>query len=124
MDGDTGNGTPTSGSSKYFGLTQLGSGAMAAFRIFGSKIRCFIVSETGAQTIVDLPWNADWSATEISYRISWAGQAVTFYINRVQVAVISDNNNPRSAMSVFIQNDDADNLDLSLLEGEASEENE
>ena len=61
------------------------------------------------------------------FRAYWrlgGNQAVTFYINRVQVAVISDNNNPRSAMSVFIQNDDADNLDLSLLEGEASEENE
>ena len=105
MDAENTRGTATSGSSKYFGLTQLGSGAIIAFRIFGAKLRCYAISETGVETIVDLPWDTDWSAAAISYRISWGAQNITFYINGKQVAVIGDKSNPMVPMSVFIQNE-------------------
>lgn len=116
MDCETEVGIPTSGDSKYFGLTQLGSGAMVAFRVFGNKLRMLTVSEKGQQ-ITDLPWPATgWDTTEAEFRISWAGQAVTYYVNEVQVAVHMDEVIPRTTMSLFVQNDDADNLDFGLFE--------
>lgn len=117
MDSNTGNGTATSGSSKYFGLTQLASGAMAAFRVFGNKLRLLTVSENGGQQITDLPWAATgWDSAEVTFRISWFGQAVTYYVNNVQVAVHMDSVIPRTTMSMFVQNDDADNLDFGLFD--------
>lgn len=121
MDAETGKGTATSGSSKYLGLTQLGSGAMVAFRVFGNKLRMITVSENGQQ-ITDLPWAASgWDTTEADFRISWAGQAVTYYVNEIQVAVHMDSVIPRTTMSLFVQNDDADNLDFALFEGNGIE---
>lgn len=117
MDSETGVGAPTSGDSKYFGLTQLGSGAMAAFRIFGNKLRMLTVSSDGGQEITDLPWaSSGWDKTEVEFRISWAGQAVSYYVAGVQVAVHMDEVIPRTTMSLFVQNDDADNLDFGLFE--------
>ena len=117
MDANTGNGTPTSGDSKYFGLTQLSSGAMAAFRVFGNKLRMITASADGGQLITDLPWAASgWDSAEVVFRISWAGQAVTYYVNNVQVALHVDEIIPRTTMSIFVQNDDADNLDFGLFE--------
>lgn len=122
MDSDTGAGTPTSGDSKYFGLTQLGSGAMAAFRVFGNKLRMITVSADGGEEITDLPWAASgWDSAEVVFRISWAGQAVSYYVNNVQVAVHMDEVIPRTTMSLFVQNDDADNLDFGLFEANGVE---
>lgn len=113
MDSDTGHGTPTAGDSKWFGLTQLGSGAMVAFRIFGDRLRCLTVSELGEKTFTDIPWNSsDWDVVEVTFRISWSGQCVIYFVENVQVAYHSDENTPRTSMSMFVQNDNADNLDF------------
>jgi hypothetical protein len=122
MDGEVNVGTPTSGDSKYFGLTQLASGAMAAFRVFGNKLRMITATEGGGQIVTDLPFpSAGWHGAEVVFRISWAGQAVTYYVNNIQVAVHMDEVIPRTTMSIFVQNDDADNLDFGSFDAQGVE---
>ncbi len=121
MDADTGNGTPTAGDDKYFGVRSISDGGMAAYRIFGNKLRCYVSSERGGETFIDLPWSSVWSTGEVDFRISWSGQSVAFLIGGYVVATINEDNNPRSTMSIFVDNNNADNLDFGYFDAQGIE---
>lgn len=121
MDSDTGHGTATAGDDKYFGLKSLGDGGMVAFRIFGNQVRCIVISERGGETNIDIPWSSAWTTGEVDYRISWSGQSVAFYIGGSVIATTDTDNNPRATMSIFVDNNNADNLDFGYFDAQGIE---
>lgn len=100
---------------RSFGLKQVNANAYAVFDITGSifSAQC---SFNGVTTSVVIPWQAIWTATPTDFTIKWHGFDAEFIVGGVRQALISDLSVPKVALSTFISNSNADNMDVFYVE--------
>jgi len=117
MNGLTGTGTVTTASNKQFGLKSASYGNQNAilFQVTGDKLICRGYDKDGNTEYDTVTWLAAWTATATKYRISWYKDRVKFFVSDIQVAELNTSFPETAALSVYISNGDADNLDLSFI---------
>ena len=59
-------------------------------------------------TAVVIPWDANWTGTDTVFMIRWEAGIVTFYINQIKRAQISDASVPCGPMSPYVSSDGGD----------------
>lgn len=119
MDSDVGAGdeavTAATNSNKKFGLIQLSKDLKCYFELRGDTLVAVTSDDTGTSQETEITWAAAWTAADVTFEMDWSGMAVQFKING-SVKAFHETRIPRSAMSLYIDNDLADNFDLSLIE--------
>lgn len=130
MDADVGNGVVTAASDREFGLEQITAAARIFFKIKSGVFSCeSLFNGKSSSTVV--AWNSAWTAAKTLFTIKWTGFSIEFLINGVVVATVggytgmsgfsgvsgrSDDAIPNIALSTFVDNNSADNFDISYLE--------
>ena len=117
MDSETAVGTVTAAtnSNKKFGLIQLSKDLKCYFHLRGATLVAVTSDDTGTSQETDITWLAAWTADNITFEMEWSGMGVAFDVDGSRLAY-HETRIPKSAMSLYIDNDLADNFDLSLIE--------
>lgn len=110
--------TAPSGAYRRIGLLMPGVGTSknaAYFEIVGGVLRAVTVSNTGLETTSTITWDDAWTGVAVEFRIHWQRSRVVFYVGGLKVAEFDDRNTLPGHMplSVFIQNNENDNMDVS-----------
>lgn len=116
---------PTTGDVRQFGLKNADGdlkGAML-FDVTDDVFTAKIYDASGtliASKVIN--WNADWTADEATFRITWANRQVFFAVRNVIVARFTSNGDiastvqmARHPMYLYLKNVNADNMDVSLI---------
>lgn len=104
---------PTAGHSRFFGFSNLALGSSLGFDITGLVFSAVATDNNGNTTSVVIPFVADWAAVKTSYTIQWRGPQAIFLVNGQRVAKLTDLAVPKNAMSLYLSNQVADNMDVS-----------
>lgn len=120
MDSDVGAGdeavTAATNSNKKFGLFQASKGLKCYFELRGDTLVAVTSDDTGTAQETEITWDdTNWTGNDISFEIDWMAMGVRFKVNGVNKCT-HETRIPRSSLSLYIDNDLADNLDLSLIE--------
>lgn len=104
---------PTVGDIRFVGLAQLSPDLRVGFFFEDNAVFAQSQSDTGT-TNVPLEWNDAWVSTPIKLEIRWRGFEAKFYIEGIKVATINalDNGLVYRPTSLYIQNQNADNLEI------------
>lgn len=132
MDGDAPNGVITTASDREFGLEQITAAARIFFKIKSGVFSCeSLFNGKSSSTVV--AWNSDWTAVKTLFTIRWTGFSIEFLVNGVVKATVggytgisgfsgvsgrSDDSIPNVALSMFIDNNSADNFDIPFIEAQ------
>lgn len=117
LNGLTGVGTVTTGTTKEFGLklpSFVGKSSIL-FQVFGSRLICRSYDGVGGTEYVSIPWETAWSGTATPYKIIWLRDRIEFWVNGVSKAILSEKLPSDISLSVYISNADSNNQDLSYL---------
>lgn len=115
MDAETAVGTATQGSDREFGLEQVSLNAKLSFKITGSKLTCECLYD-GVSSSTEVDWETAWTATDTEFTIKWRGFDAEFIIGDYRRALINDTSVPKKALSQFIRNTSADNMDVAYIQ--------
>ena len=108
---------PTGWDSRLFGFYQLTNWSFIGFNITDAVFKAQIVDSSWTSTLSnEITWNNDWTAVVTKFRVHWTGFDAKFYIWDTQVAAISDIEKIKYPLSIYINNVNADNLDLSSIQ--------
>lgn len=114
---------PESGDARRWGLYAANKDLFVGFEIIDDEFFLTVGDEA-----VEVAWDTDWAAADTEYRIVWEAGMVKFYIDEVQVGVISESlvaaslvSIPHGPLSVYVENATADNLDVVNIQVEARE---
>lgn len=118
LDAETGQGTATSGTNKKFGLIQLTKDIKALFFIQGATLVCITKNENGDETMTEKDWDdSNFTGENIKFKIDMTvSHSVKFSANDEQIAY-HETYAPKGMMGAYINNEDADNMDISYIEG-------
>lgn len=108
---------PTSGDVRSFGLQQVNDTSKAVFLFTGAVFSCNCydsLSNTTKNVVV--PWVAGWEGAATDYKIKWTGFSCEFFINGLSVAFINDLSVPKQSLSVFANNGNSDNMDITSIQ--------
>lgn len=118
---------PTTGDARQFGFKNSDSdlkGAML-FDVTDDDFTAKVYDASG--TLIEsrvINWNAGWTASEATYRITWSSRRVLFVVNNVIVArfdagegqaITPDIKMANKPMYLYLKNVNADNMDVSLI---------
>lgn len=116
---------PTAGDARSFGLEMNGGAnkCRMKFDISGTVFSASVYNANG--TLIGtktINWSSAWTATEAIYRISFSERNVFFTVNDVIVASFLDQQEllasvtlGKQPVSVFLKNENADNMDCGVL---------
>jgi hypothetical protein len=109
---------PTSGDDKEFGLQSLNKGAYLKFDITDAvfKIQASDGTTTSEATV---SFVTGWEGADTVYRIKWESGRAEFYVAGQKVGTLTGDSIPFGPMSIWADNNDADNLDIKLVEGKS-----
>lgn len=106
---------PTSGDSRVFGLYHYGKGSYLTFNISGTTFTASSSDGTNTNSVA-ITWQSSWTAAYTKFRIKWEAGLAHFFVGGVQQAVISDTSITGGPMSLYIANNNADNLNLQYID--------
>lgn len=122
---------PTAGDVRSWGLEQITDNAFIKFDITDTVFSCQC-NYNGINSKSVVVWDdANWTATKVEFTIKWTGFTVEFLINGVNVASTggytglsgwsgisgrTDDSIPHTSLSLFIDNENFDNMDVSYVE--------
>ena len=104
---------PTTGDVRFIGFSNLGLGAKIGFDITDDVFSAVATDIKGNTTSKFIDFDADWAAAETIYEIRWIGVEVYFLVNGQQLAKFNDVAVPKTSLSLFIDNENSDNMDIS-----------
>jgi hypothetical protein len=110
---------PTAGDVRQWGFKNPSSINLGAvyFDITGTAFTLKVYDNFGNLTSTTLTWiDGTYSAAAIKFRLRWEPDQVIAYINGVKVATVdSAGGIPPNALGLYINNGNADNMDLSYI---------
>lgn len=116
---------PVAGQSKVFGLkSPIGANRSAiVFDMTDDVFSAKIYKKDGSAVLFEktIPWNSDWTAEDVRYRICLGERFVSFWIEDVCVARFGDNEAsvfdffPTIPLPIRITNNDTDDIKLSTI---------
>lgn len=118
LDAENTQGTVTvaTNSNVKFGLIQLSKGLKCYFELRGDTLFVVTSDDTGNSEETEITWDdTNWTGNDISFEIDWMGIGVRFKVDGVNKCT-HETRIPRSSLSLYVDNDLAYNLDLSLIE--------
>ncbi len=103
---------PTAGQARSWGLRQINKGSYIYFQISDTNFTANTANGYGNTTSVAIlgGWSSAWTSANTEFRIKWEGGTAKFYINQVQVAVITDNTITGESLSLYASNGGSDNF--------------
>ncbi len=104
---------PASGDSKTFGIKSIAMGTQAVFNITDAVFSVKTTNSAGTTTTTVVPWRSAWTATPAIFSIKWEAGAVKFMIGGRIIAYHDGISG--SPMSLYLENTDADNMDVSYI---------
>lgn len=116
---------PTAGDTRKWGFYQLANTSGAWFDITDDALTCQVQNADGTNETASVEWQAAWTDTKVDWAIKWTGFSAEFLINGVQVAFLngdtltskySTKSVPSFPLSIYLRNDNADEMDLSYVE--------
>lgn len=118
---------PAAGHVRKFGLASVGFGSSIIFDINGTVFSISATNEKGETKSEVVAFYAAWAATPIDFEIRWRGTYADFLIRGVNVVTpanvdgatyrISDVAIPKGPLSMYFKNGNADNMDITSING-------
>jgi len=111
---------PTAGDARNFGLYShaLGNRGRICFNTTGAVFKAMVYDNNGTALTLSnsgiIPWNAAWTAAVARYKIVHNGTDIAFFVNEAEVARYSGAT-PNIPLRLWIENDNADNLDMAAI---------
>jgi hypothetical protein len=107
---------PVAGQDKRFGFSQEALGAFVGFDITDDVFSLVAIDGYGNTKTELFEWQAAWTGVPVDFKVSWNGFDAVFFVNGVKVGIINDVAVPKTPLSIYIKNGNADNLDLNHLQ--------
>jgi hypothetical protein len=107
---------PTAGDTRIWGLRQMAANCGLTFEIDGETFSCVADNIDGVSEEVEVTWNTAWTNQEVDWTIKWTGFSAEFLVNGVQIAFINAAGVPKVPLSIYLRNDNADDMDLAYIE--------
>jgi hypothetical protein len=109
---------------RKWGLFQKANGAGVWFDILADVFSCNVKNQNGTTESAIVEWQTAWTA-KAEWTIKWTGFSAEFLVNGVQIAFLngdtltekySTSSVPTTPLSIYLRNDNSDNMDLSYVE--------
>lgn len=102
--------TPVNGMIKEFGLVSYNKNSYIKFNLTDDQLTVQTSPDGGnTENLETVVWNADWSSSDIEFKIKWEAGKATFYINNEYKWSFSNAFVPNDPLSVFVSSEDAIN---------------
>ena len=115
MDANVGDGNVTAAGDREFGFNQIGDAAKITFKINGGVLTCECLYD-GVSNSTVVPWETAWTGASTEFTIKWTGFSAEFLINDIRRAFMTDLSVPKVALSQYVKNAIADNMDIAIIE--------
>ena len=116
---------PTAGDVRSFGFKNNDNKGMMVFDITGAVFSAKVYDSKGTLIATKtINWDSDWTAAEAQYRIAWNNRNIYFLVDDVFVArfdegfdkdIVAEDIMGSQPMGIYINNGNADNVDVSLI---------
>lgn len=95
---------------KEFGLISYNKNSYIKFNLTDDQLTVQTSPDNGDhENLETVVWNADWSSSDIEFKIKWEAGKATFYINNEYKWSFSNAFVPNDPLSVFVSSEDAIN---------------
>lgn len=111
--------TPDGSTDKEFGLMSKDTGEKITFKVDGTDLVCTVTDEAGT-TSSTIAWDSNWEGSVVDFVIDFSFNGTTFKIADKTIAVL-DTNLPTGALSLYLKNGIADNMDVTSIKSEGVE---
>ncbi len=101
---------PTAGDLREFGMKNISSGAYAMFVVDEDAFYAKVSDQSGNTDTATLEFDDDWVGSVRDFRIVFQSNYVKFLIEDSPVAIFGGVKTPRSTMSVYVNNSNADSM--------------
>ena len=106
---------PTAGDNRKIGLANLGTGAYIYFSTDGATFKAETGNADGDTASTPITWDSSWTAANAIYTVRWEGGTAKFFVNEVQVAVITDKSVTGDTLSLYVANGNNDSMTIAAI---------
>ena len=106
---------PTAGDARFFGLKSLNLGAYIGIDIAGTVASIKTADGYGLTDSAVITWDSDWTGTYVKFEFSFLPGRTNVYANGVIVGFADAAKTPKTPVSVFVSNTNADAMNVSYI---------